>query len=132
MLLPPNSYLLGDSAYPLREFIMVPFRDNGHLTPNQRKFNKRLSSSRVVIEQAFGRLKGLFRRLKYLNAVRLQYTKYIILTCCILHNVSLRDGIVCEEIDECCFDDFENGPENGNLEPVGAVQLRNTIMSTLV
>ena len=33
-ILPPNSYLLGDSAYPLREFIMVPFRDNGHLNIN--------------------------------------------------------------------------------------------------
>ena len=85
----------------------------------------------MVIEQAFGRLKGLFRKLKYLNTVRLQYAKHIILTCCILHNVSLRDRIVCEEIDEYCFDDLENGNENC-VEAVGAIEIRNKIMSTLV
>jgi len=34
---------------------MVPYKDNGHLTQNQNNFNKILSSSRVVVEQAFGK-----------------------------------------------------------------------------
>lgn len=84
-MLPPNTYLLGDSAYPLQVFIMVPFKNNGHLTHAQNQFNIRLCSTRVIIEQAFGHLKCLFRRLKYLNVIELEYTKYIILTCCILH-----------------------------------------------
>jgi len=46
---------------------MVPYKDNGHLTQNQKNFNKILSSSRVVVEQAFGKLIGRFRKLKYFS-----------------------------------------------------------------
>lgn len=99
-VIPPNTYLLGDSAYPLRKFLMVPFRDNGHLTSRQKLFNRTLSSTRVVIENAFGRLKGLFRRLKYLNIINLEYSKYIILSSCILHNISIRDNTVCDDLDD--------------------------------
>ncbi|KAL4103529.1 hypothetical protein QTP88_018892 [Uroleucon formosanum] len=42
---------ISDGAYPLTEKIMVPYKDNGHLTQNQKNFNKILRSSRVVIEQ---------------------------------------------------------------------------------
>lgn len=43
--LPGDTYLVGDSAYPLDKFIMVPFKDNGHLTRAQKLFNARLSST---------------------------------------------------------------------------------------
>lgn len=64
-ILPPGCHILGDGAYPLTSTLMVPFKDNGHLSDIQLKFNKCLSSSRVVIEQAFGKLIGRFRKLKY-------------------------------------------------------------------
>jgi len=60
-------HLLGDSAYPLLPYLIVPFRDNGHLTADEKTFNVLHSSSRTVIERAFARLKGKFRRLKYLD-----------------------------------------------------------------
>jgi len=67
-ILPPNCHILGDGAYyPLTEKIMVPYKDNGHLTQNQKNFNKILSSSRLVVEQAFGKLIGRFRKLKYIS-----------------------------------------------------------------
>jgi hypothetical protein len=28
-----QAHVIGDAAYPLREWLMTPFRDNGHLTP---------------------------------------------------------------------------------------------------
>lgn len=132
-MLPPNTYLLGDSAYPLEAFIMVPFKDNGHLTHAQNRFNIKLCSTRVVIEQAFGHLKCLFRRLKYLHVLELEYTKYIILTCCILHNISIKDGVnteaVEQEVDEHCFNnDISNYNENA---PLNALILRNQIMQSL-
>jgi len=34
-LLLPNCHILGDGAYPLTEKVMVPYKDNGHLTQNQ-------------------------------------------------------------------------------------------------
>ena len=49
--------MLGDPAYPLKTWVMKPFLDIG-LTQRQRKFNYRLSRARVVVECAFGRLKG--------------------------------------------------------------------------
>ncbi|XP_053968027.1 putative nuclease HARBI1 [Anastrepha ludens] len=52
--LAPGAIILGDSAYPISKSVMVPYRDNGHLTREEKKFNTRLSSTRVFIEQAFG------------------------------------------------------------------------------
>ncbi|CAI6358410.1 unnamed protein product [Macrosiphum euphorbiae] len=64
-LVPENCYILADSAYPLSNNVMVPYRDNGALTPEKHNFNRILSSSRVVIELTFGKLLGRFRRFKY-------------------------------------------------------------------
>ncbi|XP_030752551.1 putative nuclease HARBI1 isoform X2 [Sitophilus oryzae] len=92
-LLGEEFHLLGDTAYPLETFIMVPYKDNGHLTKKQKKFNQILSSTRVVIEQAFGRLKGIWRRLKFLNIQNLSYFKFIIIATCMLHNILIRENI---------------------------------------
>ncbi|XP_029670963.1 uncharacterized protein LOC115240131 [Formica exsecta] len=51
-LLPPQQYIKGDSAYPLLQNVMTPFRDNGNLTPDQSTFNTRLFSIRSIIERA--------------------------------------------------------------------------------
>ena len=37
---------------------MKPYPETRSITPSQRDFNKALSNARVVIEQAFGPLKG--------------------------------------------------------------------------
>jgi len=59
-----SHHLLGDSAFPLLENLLVPFKATHILTDKEKLFNRRLSSTRVVIEQAFGLLLGRFRRLK--------------------------------------------------------------------
>jgi len=56
-----DSHIIGDGAYTIHPNIMVPFRDNGHLTLRQRNFNYCLSSTRMVIEKAFEILKIRFR-----------------------------------------------------------------------
>lgn len=43
---------------------MTPYRKNGNLTEAQLNFNTILSSSRIVVEQAFGKLFGRFRKLR--------------------------------------------------------------------
>lgn len=131
--LPENAYLLGDSAYPLRKFIMVPFRDNGHLSREQRRFNARLSSSRVVIEQSYGRLKGIVRRLKYVYITKLTNIKYIIIACCILHNIVLKNKDVMEDF--IIQEDTDDSLNDSDQEPASdldeAVQLKNYIMNKI-
>ena len=50
--------ILGDSAYSLENWLMKPYSDSGNLSPNKARFNLALSRSRVVVENAFGRLKA--------------------------------------------------------------------------
>jgi len=70
MLFPQNTFIIGDSAYPSLPWLVPPFRDNGHLTPQQTEFNYMLSSTRIVVEKTFGLLKGRFRRIKFFTEYR--------------------------------------------------------------
>lgn len=87
---PHDSHILGDAAYRISKHVMVPFKDNGHLTESQINFNKRLSTARMIVERSLGLLKGRFRSL--LDTLPMRRTdlipKYII-ACCILHNICL-------------------------------------------
>ena len=56
------SLITGDSAYPLSKFLMKPFAHNTAVSPQQKAFNYTLSCSRIVVENAFGRLKARWRR----------------------------------------------------------------------
>ncbi|CAL1678273.1 unnamed protein product [Lasius platythorax] len=85
-LLPPQRHIIGDSAYPLLQNVMTPFRDNGNLTPEKSTYNTRLSSIRSIIERAYGLLKGKWRRLKYLDVQSTEMANYIIAAACTLHN----------------------------------------------
>jgi len=83
-----NYHLLGDSAYSCLKGLMVPYRDNGHLTRAQRTFNRKLSSCRVIIENAFGCLKQRFRQLYHLKLRDIVRIVGVIHACCVLHNMA--------------------------------------------
>ena len=50
--------VVGDSAYPLKTWLLPVIKDNGALNRDQKKFHKELSKARIVSEYAFGLLKG--------------------------------------------------------------------------
>ncbi|XP_062595033.1 putative nuclease HARBI1 [Saccostrea cucullata] len=57
--LPERGWLIGDSGYPLKEWLLTPF-----LSPSnqqEEKYNDALTKTRIVVERAFGVLKSRFR-----------------------------------------------------------------------
>jgi hypothetical protein len=98
-MLPPDLHLIGDSAYPLKDYLLVPYKDNGHLTPVDVRYNKRHASTRSAVERSIGLLKGKFRRLFYLDVNDYRGVTYLIYACVVLHNfILLKNGIHEEDI----------------------------------
>ncbi len=79
--------IIADAAYPLIRWVMKPFLDNGHFSPEKSHFNYRLSRARMVVENAFGRLKGRWGCFLKQNEVAITKMNSIVVTCCVLHNI---------------------------------------------
>ncbi len=77
--------LLGDPAYPLLPFLMKEFASAG-TNVKEEYFGWQLSSGRIVIECAFGRLKARFGALRREMDINLYDLTYVILSCFVLHN----------------------------------------------
>ena len=94
-------HLIGDSAYPMSNYLMTPYKQRGlRLNDYQKKFNTHLSSKRAVIERAFGLLGLRFPRVTLLpfrsNKKRIQ----CVVACCVLHNWCLIE----DDDDESAFE----------------------------
>ena len=80
-------FITADAAYPLLPWVMKPFPENGTLGSDKLHFNYRISRARMVVENAFGRLKGRWRCLLKQNEVNIEKMNSIVVTCCVLHNI---------------------------------------------
>ena len=78
--------ILGDPAYPLRPYLMKEFPAGGSNISEQ-FFGYRLSSARMTIECAFGRLKGRFGALCRPMDISLNSLPMVIHACFVLHNI---------------------------------------------
>lgn len=107
---PRGSFLVGDSAYPLQSWLLTPFRDNGHLTAEQRNYNYLHSSTRMVIERAFSLLKGRFRRLKYVDMTDTAQVSLFIMASCALHNLCIINEDDFEDLMDDAADDHDYHP----------------------
>ncbi|XP_064651986.1 putative nuclease HARBI1 [Lineus longissimus] len=87
-----DEFLLGDSAYPIQPWLMTPYKDYGNITRDQKRYNKRHNSARVVIERAFGQLKGRFRRLRDFDCSDFELLCHSILAACVMHNLCLKNN----------------------------------------
>lgn len=124
-LLRPEEHIMGDNTYPNTNFMITPFVDNGHLSPQQVQFNTRLNSVRQVIGRAFGRLKGKFMKLKLLNIKTVEHGNAIIAACCILHNFVINENLADEmnyeyESDE---DDISDDEDDNISEDESDIEL---------
>jgi len=90
---PNDSHIIGDAAYAIHPHLLVPFRDNDHLSNRQKNFNYCLSSTRMAIERAIGQLKIRFRIL--LDCLPLTDVKKIPeFSSCVLHNICILQNDV--------------------------------------
>ncbi|CAN8023446.1 unnamed protein product, partial [Ixodes persulcatus] len=119
-------HILGDAAYPLREYMLTPFRDYGRLTTKQRNFNLKFSGTRVLIENCFADLKKRFRQLKLLEFITVDHSARFIIACCTLHNLCIEAG------EHSVVEDPEDGdnrcPDTDSLEEFGPMTATDSIL----
>lgn len=127
----PGKFIVGDSAYPLRNWLVTPFRDNGRLNAQQRRFNQRLSSAGVVVERVFGHLKGRFRRLRELSVRKLDRIVMLIISGCVLHNLCVLHHDDVEAFIDDDQDGHPNAYPNIYINRGDGVAFRQHIMNTM-
>ena len=120
---PGNSHILGDVAYPLKRWLLTPFRDNGHLIAQQRRYNTAHSSTTMVVERSIGLLKTM------MDIDKIDDIPEIIVSACILHNICIIEDDIEDFLDDSNDDDDNDDNDDDVFQPrVGAVDKRNMIM----
>ncbi|KAL1276903.1 hypothetical protein QQF64_023576 [Cirrhinus molitorella] len=89
-----DGWLLGDTGYPLRRWLLTPFLNPQ--SAQQMRYNEVHARARTVVERAIGLLKCRWRALDASGGKLLYHQAKvckIIRVCGVLHNVALRAGI---------------------------------------
>lgn len=128
-MFPRGTHIVGDAAYPLLPTLLVPYKDNGHLTPPQVLYNSAHSSIRCTIKRAFAQLKGRFCRLKYIDVDSIEQIPIVIMGCCVLHNLCINTGDAPDFVD--CIVIEEAVPHVGDGPHQAGVTKRDSIANAL-
>lgn len=108
--------VVGDSAYPLTNWLVKPYSDKEVLTPEESKFNTNLRASRSVVDRAFRMLKARFGIVTKKSEQRPASLNRTLVTACILHNICIDRGDACYASDIDGVDSGDSGDEKGNVE----------------
>ncbi|GBG85911.1 hypothetical protein CBR_g40723 [Chara braunii] len=91
-----NGYILNDNGYPPSEWVVVPYGGiNQH--PDEERFDTKQKVARLVVERAFGRLKGMWRLFLRTHKTNLDTLPQQFTVVCIVHNILLDTGIEFDE-----------------------------------
>ena len=110
---------------------MKPYIDRGNLTPEECSFNIKHNTARVVVENAFGRLKGRFRSIGKRLDLKVGN---VIAMCCVLHNYCEMQN---ESFDDKWLTDIDiharvyPGDPNQRQNP-NAIAIREAIKRVLI
>ncbi|XP_056016608.1 uncharacterized protein LOC125677829 [Ostrea edulis] len=126
-----GKFIIADSAYPLRNWLVTPFRDNGRLNAQQRRFNQMLSSARQIVERVYGHLKGRFRRLREIPVRKLSRIVSLIISGCILHNLCVLHHDDVEAFIDNDDDGHPNAYPNIYVDGRDGALFRQQLMDTM-
>lgn len=108
-VLPEGYVLVGDNAFPLKEYLLKPYPGN-RLTLQQIFFNYRLSRARRIVENGFGILAARFRVFEKPMPFSPEKIVKIVKTCCALHNWLRRTKLQNKQYEYTVdTEDFETG-----------------------
>ena len=81
--------MYGDLAYPLSIYLQAPFR-GAHLTNEQKRCNKAMSSVRVSVEWLFGLVKNYFKfiDIKQMQRIGMSPVGNVSVVCALLQNAN--------------------------------------------
>lgn len=111
-----ESWLLGDSGYPLSPWLMTPIPDAQQDTPEWR-YTKKHCRTRIVIERCFGLLKQKFRSLLHHRVLHYGHrmSGLIIYSAAVLHNICVEHNYINYEENE----QIDENHVNNNIENLG-------------
>ncbi|KAK9275157.1 hypothetical protein L1049_022416 [Liquidambar formosana] len=125
-----NVWVVGNSGYPLMDWVMVPYTHQ-NLTWTQHAFNEKIGEIQGVAKDAFARLKGRWSCLQKRTEVKLQDLPVVLGACCVLHNIcEMRNEELDPELRFELFDD-EMIAEN-SVRSMSSVQARDHIAHNLL
>lgn len=103
-------YLVGDSAYPCKKYLLTPFLDGGFLYEKQVNYNKALQSCKLCVDETFTMLKQRFPQLYHCKLRDMEFLILFVKACCILHNLSDPEDF--DIIDKGVLTEVKSYPEN--------------------
>lgn len=104
-----NFWLLGDSGYPLKPYLMTPYKSPSYGSA-QHTFNQKHTLARNIVERTIGVLKSRFRCLQNTLPYSPSKVVTIVNVCCALHNICSHYGVTLAE-------EILTDPTDGDLEP---------------
>ena len=119
-------YVLGDSAYPLRTWLMTPLDNPG--TEQERRYQLSQTSTRSVVERTFGIMKrrfpGLHSGLRYQPDRAARY----IMACAVLHNMAVQ---LREPLEEFVDEPRHGNPDQDEADDWGGQNVRDVLLRTV-
>lgn len=124
--------LVSDSAYPLKNWLLKPFSNTGHLSHQKKRFNAKLSAMRSVVERAFGMLKGRWRAL--LKRIEQDHTSVqrTVTAACVLHNFCLLHGDTFDDDENRSPPDDPDNDVDDYDDPIDGASTRQALLDFLV
>lgn len=83
--------MVADSAFPVSTYVMPAIKRTLANNPKKRRYNKKLSRTRIIVEHSLGACKNIWRRLYKIKA-KIPKAVKIISSCLVLHNFLIFRG----------------------------------------